>query len=70
MEPVVEIWGIQKRKIDFLANEGHLKIKKFTKILCMRQNHIFQVAKMKKLVPPKKKKTVELVTMVFWFTNF
>jgi hypothetical protein len=71
VEPVVEIWGFRKRKFNFLANEGHLKKKKFIKILGMRQNHFFQVAKTQKLVPKKKTTTtVELVTMGFLFSNF
>jgi len=69
VEPVVEIWGFRREKSIFWQMRAILK-KNFTKILCMCQNHIFQVAKMQKLVPKKKTTTVELVTMGFLFSKF
>jgi hypothetical protein len=54
VEPVVEIWGFRKENSIFWQMSAILKIKKIAKILCMCQNHIFQVAKMQKLVPDKK----------------
>jgi hypothetical protein len=73
VEPVVEIWGFRKENSDFLANERHFKKTNSQKSFACVKIIFFRLQKCKNWSQKKKQnktKTVELVMMVFLFSNF